>query len=102
MTDSQHQAFRDEAKKHSLLQPIAHYIFLALDPVACLENGMKRGREEEVNLTLEYLQNVDSKHLEWQRRLSGDSFTVLSMDGVAQGSPEYEEVVRKVHSIVMK
>ncbi len=41
------------------------HIYLKCDPEVCLERIKKRGRKEEENIQLEYLQSLDKYHNEW-------------------------------------
>ena len=52
-----------------------HLVYIELSPEKCMERIAKRGRPEEVGITVEYLQALDARYEEWIQEVeSGEHF----------------------------
>ena len=51
------------------------FIYLQTDPIVCYKRLLKRNRQEETNVTLEYLQQLHEKHEKW----------LIHKEGIEQG-----------------
>jgi deoxyadenosine/deoxycytidine kinase len=57
-----------------------YFIYFRLSPEKCLENILKRGRENEIDITLDYLRNIHEYHEKAYEELI-DKKIVIDVDG---------------------
>jgi deoxyadenosine/deoxycytidine kinase len=55
----------DDLNKLANLHPIHRQIYLRTEPQKCLERMQKRGRKEELNVSIDYLNKIHELHEEW-------------------------------------
>jgi len=80
ITEIEHQMYNmwcDFYYKHVRNQTNNVVIYLKSSPSVCAERILKRGREEEKNITLEYLTSLDTYHNNWLLKDTTDSNIII-------------------------
>jgi deoxyadenosine/deoxycytidine kinase len=80
ITEIEHQMYNmwcDFYYKHVRNQTNNVVIYLKSTPAICAKRILKRGREEEKNITLEYLTSLDTYHNNWLLKDSSDSNVIV-------------------------
>jgi len=67
-------------KKTDILWEPSGYIYLRSDPEQCYERCIKRGRESEKNITLEYIIDIHNLHEEKYLKAVKDNMNIIVID----------------------
>ena len=98
LTDIEHNMYKlwcDFYNNYVNKQNNLNYIYLKCDPEVALERIKKRGREEEKNITLEYLIKLNKYHEDWLGNL--DNVLVIDCNKEFESDEKYQdEIIKKI------
>jgi len=82
--------------KTDLIWKSNFYIYLRSSPINCLNRIYKRGRINEMNISLEYLNNINNLHNEAYKILE-EKKVIIDVDGKS-----LEEICKEIYNIIQK
>lgn len=80
ITEEEYNTLQSLYKKTDNLWEPSGYIYLRSDPVQCYERCIKRGRESEKNITLEYITEIHNLHEEKYLKAINDNMNIIVID----------------------
>lgn len=79
------------------------YVYLKCDPLVSRERITKRGRGEEKNIDLKYLEGVSDCHDEWLLNKDTDNVVVIDVNkDFVENASNYELILDKINHISVK
>jgi len=69
------------------------YIYLRCKPETAYQRIQKRGRDEEKNITQDYLEKLHKYHEEWLLRLDLDNVIVIDCDRDFENDDNYKKII---------
>ena len=79
------------------------YVYLKCDPFTSKERIAKRGREEEKNIDLEYLQGVSKCHDDWLLNENIEDVIVIDANkDFVDDENNYKQIINKINCICVK
>lgn len=67
-------------KKSNIIWKSNYFIYLRSKPEKCLERILKRGRENELNITIEYLQDIHNLHEAAYEKAINKGYNIIVID----------------------
>lgn len=84
-------------------EKIDHRIFLEVPVEVCHDRMLRRAREEEKLIPIEYLRRLEEHHRVWKEKLDPKDYSVISMHQWERESVEgYNSVLEKVVAITLE
>jgi len=80
ITSDEYDTLQSLYKKTDILWEPSGYIYLRSDPEKCYERCIKRGRESEINITLEYITDIHNLHEEKYLKAVKDNMNIIVID----------------------
>jgi len=93
ITTQENNIINELYNKTDIIWNSNNYIYLKSDPEKCLERINKRGRENEKNITLEYLKSIHKYHEDTYKKAIENNMNIINIDIENKSLAEISEII---------